>query len=127
MQLTRITATLGAVALGGVLVASTTTAGASAPTHQPQPAHQRSVVPDRFVPPTPPQAPSAQQPQDGAPLRLDRHVDLAPTQQMGTPEQLVVVVLAVLVVGGLLMVALLWTTLRTMTTLPGGDSHPFSE
>lgn len=53
MPLTRITVTLGAVVLGGVLVASTTTAGASAPTHQPRPAHQRSVVPDRFVPPTP--------------------------------------------------------------------------
>jgi hypothetical protein len=52
MLLTRITATLGAVVLGGVLVASTTAAGASAPTH-PRPAHQHSVVPDHFVPPAP--------------------------------------------------------------------------
>jgi hypothetical protein len=53
MLLTRITATLGAVALGGVLVASTTTAGASAPVHPPRPAPERTVVHDRFVPPTP--------------------------------------------------------------------------
>ena len=50
--LTRITATLGAVVLGGVLVASTTTAGASAPAH-PAAAHERTVVHDRFVPPAP--------------------------------------------------------------------------
>ncbi len=53
MQLTRITATVGALVLTGGLAASTTTAGASAPTPDPRPAHQRSVVPDRFAPPAP--------------------------------------------------------------------------
>ncbi len=44
MQLTRITATLGAVALGGLLVGSTSTVGASAsPNHQ-RPAHARTTV-----------------------------------------------------------------------------------
>ena len=46
MQLTRITATLGAVALGGVLVASTTSAGASAPAHHERSAHAHTVVHD---------------------------------------------------------------------------------
>jgi len=31
---------------------------------------------------------------------------------LGTPELLIVLILGVLVVGGLLLVALLWTTLR---------------
>ncbi len=39
MQLTRITATLGAIALGGVLVASTTGVGASASADHQRPAH----------------------------------------------------------------------------------------
>ena len=33
-------------------------------------------------------------------------------QHLGTPEQLVLVIAGVVVVGGLLLVALLWTTLR---------------
>ena len=54
MQLTRITATLGAFALGGVLVASTTSVGASASVdHHRLPAHVRPVVHDRFVAPAP--------------------------------------------------------------------------
>lgn len=53
MQLTRITATLGAVALGGVLVASTTSVGASASVDHQRPAHVRPVVHDRFVAPAP--------------------------------------------------------------------------
>jgi len=52
MQLTRITATLGAVALGGVLVASTTSAGASA-AHQDRQTPAPTVVHDRYVPPEP--------------------------------------------------------------------------
>jgi hypothetical protein len=41
MQLTRITATLGALALGGVLVASTTSVGASASVEHQRPAQTR--------------------------------------------------------------------------------------
>ena len=52
MLLTRITATLGAVALGGVLVASTTSVGASATVDQQRPAHARVTVHDHFVAPT---------------------------------------------------------------------------
>ena len=52
MQLTRITATLGAVALGGVLVASNAGSDASASVHQ-RPAHARVTVHDRFVAPAP--------------------------------------------------------------------------
>ena len=52
MQLTRITTTLGAVALGGVLVASTTSVGATASVDHQRPAHARTVVHDHFVPPT---------------------------------------------------------------------------
>ncbi len=44
MQLTRITATLGAVALGGVLVASTTSAGSAASVDQQRPAHARTTT-----------------------------------------------------------------------------------
>jgi hypothetical protein len=44
MQLTRITSTLGALALGGVLVASTTSAGASASVDQQRPAHARTTT-----------------------------------------------------------------------------------
>ncbi len=51
MQLTRITATLGAVALGGVLVASTTSVGASASVDHQRPAHAKVTVHDHFVPP----------------------------------------------------------------------------
>ncbi len=51
MQLTRITATLGALALGGVLVASTTSVGASASVEHQRPAHARTTtVHDRIVP-----------------------------------------------------------------------------
>ena len=51
MQLTRITATLGAVALGGVLVASTTSVGASASVDHQRPAHTRTTtVHDRIAP-----------------------------------------------------------------------------
>ena len=53
MQLTRITATLGAAALGGVLIAGTPSAGASAPGHHERPTHARTVVHDRFAPPVP--------------------------------------------------------------------------
>ena len=53
MQLTRITATLGAVVLGGVLVGSTTSAGASAPGPHERATHARTVVHDRFSPPVP--------------------------------------------------------------------------
>jgi hypothetical protein len=54
MQLTRITATLGAVALGGLLVASTTSVGASASVDHQRPAHARTVVVhDHFVAPAP--------------------------------------------------------------------------
>ena len=42
MQLTRITATLGAIALGGVLVASTASEGASASAHQQRTTHART-------------------------------------------------------------------------------------
>jgi hypothetical protein len=51
MQLTRITATLGAVALGGVLVASTASVGASASVDHQRPAHAR--VQDRVFAPAP--------------------------------------------------------------------------
>jgi hypothetical protein len=44
MQLTRITATLGAVALAGSLVASSSTVGASASPHHQRPAQGRTVV-----------------------------------------------------------------------------------
>jgi hypothetical protein len=44
MPLTRITAALGAVALGGLLVASSSSVGASASPHHQRPAHQRTVV-----------------------------------------------------------------------------------
>ena len=44
MQLTRITATLGAFALGGVLVASTTSVGASASVDHQRPAHAHTVL-----------------------------------------------------------------------------------
>jgi hypothetical protein len=44
MQLTRITATLGAFALGGVLVASTTSVGASASVEHQRPAHARTTT-----------------------------------------------------------------------------------
>ena len=44
MQLTRITATLGALALGGVLVASTTSVGASASVDHQRPAHARTTT-----------------------------------------------------------------------------------
>lgn len=44
MQLTRITATLGAVALGGMLLASTSSVGASASDHHQRPAHARTFV-----------------------------------------------------------------------------------
>ena len=51
MQLTRITATLGALALGGVLVASTTSVGASASVDHQRPAHARTTtVHDRVGP-----------------------------------------------------------------------------
>ena len=53
MLLTRITATLGAVALGGVLVASTTSVGASATVDHQRPAQARVTVHDHFVAPTP--------------------------------------------------------------------------
>lgn len=51
MKLTRITAALGAVALGGILVAST--AGASASAHPQRPTHARPAVHDHFVAPAP--------------------------------------------------------------------------
>ena len=44
MQLTRITATLGALALGGVLVASTTSVGASASVEHQRPAHSHTTM-----------------------------------------------------------------------------------
>ena len=44
MQLTRITATLGALALGGVLVASTTSVGASASVEHQRPAQARTTT-----------------------------------------------------------------------------------
>ena len=51
MQLTRITATLGALALGVVLVASTTSVGASASVDHQPPAHARTTtVHDRVGP-----------------------------------------------------------------------------
>ena len=50
MQLTRITATIGAFALGGLLVASTTSAGASASVDRQRPAHPRSTVHHRLAP-----------------------------------------------------------------------------
>ena len=53
MLLTRITATLGAVALGGVLVASTTSVGASASVDHRRPAHARTTGHDHFVAPAP--------------------------------------------------------------------------
>lgn len=54
MQLTRITATLGALALGGVLVATTTSVGASASVDQHRPAaHARTTVHDRSGTPAP--------------------------------------------------------------------------
>ena len=112
MQLTRITATLGAVVLGGVLVASTTSVGASAPasTISGRLTRARSCT----------TASSRRRPTSSVRTATSGWGSTAtrptcrcsPDAQMGTPEQLVVVVLAVLVVGGLLMVALLWTTLR---------------
>jgi len=51
MQRKRITATLGAIALGGVLVASTTSVGASASVDRQRPAHAKVTVHDHFVPP----------------------------------------------------------------------------
>ena len=53
MKLTRITATLGAVALGGVLVASTTSVGASASVDHQRAPHVRTAVHDHFVAPAP--------------------------------------------------------------------------
>ena len=53
MQLTRITATLGAVALGGVLVASNAGSDASASVDHQRPAHARVTVHDHFVAPAP--------------------------------------------------------------------------
>jgi hypothetical protein len=53
MRPTRITATLGAVALGGVLVASTTSVGASASVDHQRPAIARVTVHDHFVAPAP--------------------------------------------------------------------------
>jgi hypothetical protein len=53
MQLTRITATLGAFALGGVLVASTTSVGASASVDHQRPAHTRPTVQRVFLAPAP--------------------------------------------------------------------------
>ena len=53
MQLTRISATLGAVALGGVLVASTTGVGASATVDHQRPAQARITVHERFFVPAP--------------------------------------------------------------------------
>ncbi len=51
MQLTRITATLGAFALGGVLVASTTSVGASASVEHQRPAHSHTTtVHDQLAP-----------------------------------------------------------------------------
>jgi hypothetical protein len=51
MQLTRITATLGALALGGVLVASTTSVGASASVEHQRPAPTRTTtVHDHIAP-----------------------------------------------------------------------------
>jgi len=73
MQLTRITATLGAVALGGVLVASTTSAGASAPAHHERSAHAHTVVHERFAPP----APHKFRPHSN--LRMGLHCDSADT------------------------------------------------
>jgi hypothetical protein len=73
MLLTRITATLGAVALGGVLVASTAGAGASASGDHPRPAHGRTVVHDRFVAP----APHAFRPHSN--LRMGLHCGTADT------------------------------------------------
>ncbi len=57
MQLTRITATLGAFALGGVLVASTTSVGASASVDQqraaPAHAHARITLHGAYFAPAP--------------------------------------------------------------------------
>ena len=53
MQLTRITATLGAFALGGVLVASTTSVGASASVDHQRPAHARTTVHRVLLTPAP--------------------------------------------------------------------------
>ncbi len=54
MPLTRITSTLGAVALGALLVASTNTAGAAgAPDRHQRPSYVRTVGHGRFVAPTP--------------------------------------------------------------------------
>jgi hypothetical protein len=53
MQLTRITATLGAFALGGVLVASTTSMGASASADHQRPAHARITLHGAFFAPAP--------------------------------------------------------------------------
>jgi hypothetical protein len=53
MSLTRISSTLGAVALGALLVASTNTAGAAGPPDRQQPSHVRTVGHDRFVAPSP--------------------------------------------------------------------------
>ena len=57
MQLTRITATLGALALGGVLVATTTSVGASASAdHQrpaPAPGQARITLHGAFFAPAP--------------------------------------------------------------------------
>ncbi len=71
MLLTRITATLGAVALGGVLVAST--AGATASVDHQRPAHGRTVVHHRFVAP----APHAFRPHSN--LRMGLHCGTADT------------------------------------------------
>ena len=53
MSPTRITSTLGAVALGALLVASTNTAGAAGASDHRQSPSVRTVVHDRFVAPTP--------------------------------------------------------------------------
>jgi len=73
MPLTRITATLGAVALGGVLVASTAGVGASASVDHQRPDHARAVVHHRFVAP----APHAFRPHSN--LRMGLHCGTADT------------------------------------------------
>ena len=53
MQLTRITATLGAFALGGVLVATTTGVGASATVDHHRSVHARTTGDEVFFAPAP--------------------------------------------------------------------------
>jgi hypothetical protein len=71
MPLTRITSTLGAVALGALLVASNNTAGAAGSPDRPQPPSHVRTVDGHFVAP----APHAFRPHSN--MRMGLHCDSA--------------------------------------------------